>query len=548
MSNLGYINPGGVQARKANALAINIGAARGLQEVLKTNLGPKGTMKMLVSGAGLVKITKDGNTLLGEMQIQHPTASLIARAATATDDITGDGSTSTVLVIGEMLRQCERYIQDGLHPRVLTEGFHVAKTEALKFLDTCSIPIPAGSKREFLTNVARTAIGTKIGVAMTDQLADAVVDAVLSIAPADMSTLGKNAEVDLHMVEIMHMKHRLSSDTRFVNGIVLDHGGRNNDMPKYLENAYILTCNVSLEYERSELTAGFYYNNPAEKAKMATAERKLTNDRVDAIIALKKQVCTKENKRTFCVINQKGIDPIALEMLAKEGILALRRAKKRNMERLELSCGGEAINSCENLTPAVLGEADLVQEYAIGDEKYTFVESAKKGTSCTLLIKGPNDHTIAQIKDAVRDGLRAVKNALEANGVIAGAGAFEIALHSHLMAFADTVAGKQKIGVRAYADGFLVLPKTLAENSGLDVQASLIALQEASKSARAEGRWVGLRIETGDTLDPVAAGIFDNTIVKKSLIDNCGVIAAQLLLVDEIMKAARRGGGAPPQQ
>lgn len=544
MSNLAYINPGGVQARKANALAINIGAARGLQEVLKTNLGPKGTMKMLVSGAGLLKITKDGNTLLGEMQIQHPTASLIARAATATDDVTGDGSTSTVLVIGEMLRQCERYIQDGLHPRVLTEGFQIAKSEALKFLEASPVPIPADAKREYLTNVARTAISTKVGTYMTEQLADAVVDAVLAIAPKDLTT----SEIDLHMVEVMHMKHRLATDTRFVNGIVLDHGGRNNDMPKFLENAYILTCNVSLEYERSELTTGFYYNDPNEKAKMAIAERKMTDDRVDHIIALKRQVCTKENGKTFVVINQKGIDAVALEMLAKENILALRRAKRRNMERLVLACGGEAINSTENLTPAVLGVAGVVQEYQIGDDKYTFVESAVQGNSCTLLVKGPNDHTIAQIKDAIRDGLRAVKNAVEANAVIAGAGAFEVALHDHLIKFADTVSGKQKIGVIAYADALLVTPKTLAENSGLDVQASLIALQEQSRKARSEGKWAGLRIETGDTLDPVAAGIFDNVIVKRSLLESCGVIAAQLLLVDEIMKAARRGAGGPPQQ
>jgi T-complex protein 1 subunit zeta len=543
MSNLSYINPGGVQARKANALAINIGAARGLQEVLKTNLGPKGTMKMLVSGAGLVKITKDGNTLLGEMQIQHPTASLIARAATATDDVTGDGSTSTVLMIGELMRQSERYIQDGLHPRTLTEGFHLAKHEAVKFLTAeCCISIPADAKREFLTNIARSALCTKVGTNMTDSLAAAVVDAVLAVAPAD------GGEVDLFMIEVMHMKHRLASDTTFVNGLVLDHGGRNNDMPKYLENAYILTCNVSLEYEKSELTTGFHYNDPNEKAKMAAAERRITDERVEKIIALKKQVCTKENKKTFVVINQKGIDPIALEQLAKENILALRRAKRRNMERLVLSCGGEALNSVDNLTKEVLGEADLVHEHELGDDKFTYVESSRKGKSCTLLVKGPNEHTIAQIKDAIRDGVRAVKNALEANVVVAGAGAFEIAAHAHLMKFAETVSGKQKIGVRAFADAMLVIPKTLAENSGLDVQATLISLQEANSKARAEGKWVGLRLENGSTIDPVAAGILDNFSVKKSLIESAGVIAAQLLLVDEIMKAARRGGGAPPQQ
>ena len=536
MSNLAYINPGGKQARKASALDINMIAARGLQEVLKTNLGPRGTMKMLVSGAGAIKITKDGNTLLGEMQIQHPTAALIARAATAIDDITGDGSTGVVLVIGEMMRQSERYIQEGMHPRTVTEGFHVAREEALKFLANSTVSIPSGERREYLTNVARTALSTKVNVSLSEQLADAVVDAVFAVAE-------EGKEVDLHMVEVMHMRHRLSSDTRFVNGIVLDHGGRNNDMPKYLENAYILTCNVSLEYERSELTTGFYYKDPAEKARMVEAERKMTDDRVRQIIELKKKVCTKENGRTFVVINQKGIDPIALEMLAKENILALRRAKRRNMERLVLACGGEAVNATDNLTPEILGEAGLVQEYTLGDDKYTFVENAKKGKSCTLLVEGPSDHTIALIKDAIRDGLRAVKSAYEASAVVAGAGAFEVALHDHLMKFADNMSGKQKIGVRAYADAMLVTPKTLAENSGLDVQQCLITLQEASRAARAKGKWAGLRIENGDVLDPVAAGVLDNVIVKKSLLESTGDIVAQLLLVDEIMKAGRRGSG-----
>lgn len=535
-SNLAYINPGGKQARKAGALDINMIAARGLQEVLKTNLGPRGTMKMLVSGAGLIKITKDGHTLLGEMQIQHPTAALIARAATAIDDITGDGSTGVVLVIGEMMRQSERYIQEGMHPRVLTEGFYSARQEALAFLQKSTLTIPAEERREYFTNVARTALSTKVNVGLSEKLAESVVDAIYAVAE-------EGKEIDLHMVEVMHMRHRLSSDTRFVNGIVLDHGGRNNDMPKFLENAFILTCNVSLEYERSELTTGFYYKDPAEKARMVDAERKMTDDRVRQIIQLKKQVCTKDNGRTFVVINQKGIDPIALEMLSKEGILALRRAKRRNMERLVLACGGEAVNTTDSLTPDVLGEAGLIQEYTLGDDKYTFVENAVRGRSCTLLVKGPNDHTISQIKDAIRDGLRAVKNAYEAGAVVAGAGAFEVALHDHLLKYADSVSGKQKVGIRAYADAMLITPKTLAENSGLDVQQSIITLQEASRSARASGKWVGLRIDNGDVVDPIAAGILDNVIVKKSLIESTGDIVAQLLLVDEIMKAGRRGAG-----
>eukprot|EP00796_Vickermania_ingenoplastis_P004193 gene4193-3031_t len=538
--NLSYINPGGKQAMKDTALQINMMAARGLQEVLKSGLGPRGTMKMLVSGAGQIKITKDGNTLLGEMQIVHPTASLIARTATATDDVTGDGSTSTVLVIGELMRQCELYVQEGAHPRTISEGFRLAREEAIKFLDNNTIPIPPTELTEYLTRVARTSLCTKVASSLVDKLSESVVQAVTAIA-------SEGKEIDLHMVEVMHMRHRLATDTRFVNGIVLDHGARNGDMPKCLENAYIFICNVSLEYEKSELATGFYYKDPEEKARMVQAERKMTDDRVRQIIALKKQVCTKENGRTFVVINQKGIDPIALEMLAKENIIALRRAKRRNMERLVLACGGEAVNSTENLTPEVLGTAGLVQQYTIGDENYTFVEDVKQGQSCSLIVKGPNDHTIAQIKDAIRDGLRAVKNAYECRAVLAGAGAFEVALYQHLLEFEKTVVDKRKYGVHAYAEAILVLPKTLAENYGLDVQESILALRKASDDARKDGKWVGLDLSGNNfdvlTLNPVDAGVLDNVIVKRSILEATAEIAAQILLVDEIMKAGRRGAG-----
>lgn len=541
--NLAYLNPGGVQARKATALQINCGASRGLMEVLKTNLGPRGTMKMLVSGAGLVKITKDGNTLLGEMQIQHPTATLIARAATATDDSTGDGSTSQVILIGEMMRQAERYILEGLHPRVVTEGFDIAKTEAMRFIaaGSLNVPVKEGPQfRDLLVSVARTALATKVGALEKENLANAVTDAVLAVrVPGE--------EIDLHMVEVMHMKHRLGVDTRCIKGLVLDHGARNDDMPRRLTNCYVLTCNLSLEYERSELATGFYYSDPSQKAKMAEAERKVTDDKTRMIIDLKRKLCTKENGKSFVIINQKGIDPIALEMLAKEGIFAVRRAKRRNMERMVLACGGEAINTVEALNESVLGYAGLVFEQALGEEKYTFVEDVANPKSCTMLIRGANDHTIAQLKDATRDGLRAVTNAINDGNVIPGAGAFEVALHAHLTKFADSVSGKQKIGVRAYADALLVIPKTLAENSGHDIQQAIIEVQEAFSKASA-GTFVGLDIETGKACDPVARGILDNNAVKKSLVETAGVIASQLLLVDEIMKAARRGMGGPPQQ
>ncbi|XP_054724981.1 T-complex protein 1 subunit zeta-like [Uloborus diversus] len=402
------VNPKAEIARQAQALAVNISAARGLQDVLKTNLGPKGTMKMLVSGSGDIKITKDGNVLLHEMQIQHPTATLIARASTAQNDEVGDGTTSTVLLIGELLKQADLYIAEGLHPRILNEGFELARDKALDILEDKKIICEMD--REKLVNVANTSLRTKVNSKLADRLTEICVDAVLSI-------IRPGVPIDLHMVEIMEMKHKTDMDTSLIRGLVLDHGARHPDMMKKVEDAYILTCNVSLEYEKSEVNAGFFYKSAEEREKLVNAERAFITERVKKIIELKKKVCDG-TKKGFVVINQKGIDPMSLDLLCKEGIVALRRAKRRNMERLTLACGGEAMNSVDDLTPDCLGEAGMVYEHVLGEDKYTFVEDLKNPQSVTVLIKGPNAHTITQIKDAVHDGLRAVKNALEDGNVL----------------------------------------------------------------------------------------------------------------------------------
>jgi len=336
----------------------------------------------------------------------------------------------------------------------------------------------------------------------------------------------------------MHMKHRLGADTQCIQGLVLDHGTRHPDMPKRLENCYVLTCNVSLEYEKSELTAVFQYDDPKQKERMALAERKITDDRVRQIIELKKQVCTKENGKSFVVINQKGIDPISLEMLARAGIMGLRRAKRRNMERMQLLCGGEALNSTDDMTPEVLGYAGLVYEHTLGDEKYTFVEDVKFPKSCTLLIKGPNEHTIAQIKDAVRDGLRAVKNTLDDKCVIPGAGAFEVAASVALAKYAEQAPIEQTMGIEAFTQSLLVIPKALAANSGFDVQETCRTL---TRQHATQSNAVGVDVETGGVLNPLTEGILDNYVVKRGLLESCGVIASELLLVDEIIKAGKRG-------
>ncbi|KAH8098831.1 hypothetical protein JL720_1800 [Aureococcus anophagefferens] len=481
------------QVAKSQSLMVNTSAARGLQSVLKSNLGPRGTLKMLVGGAGQIKLTKDGAVLLKEMQIQHPTAMLIARTATAQDEITGDGTTSVVLLTGEMLKCAERYVSEGMHPRVIAEGYDLARDHALEILDKVKVDIDkANPDRELLCSVARTALRTKLQPKIADLMTDAVVDAVLTVRGAGEDP---EAGIDLHMVEVMTMEHKLGADSRFVRGLVLDHASRHPDMPKKLENCKVLTCNVSLEYEKSEVASGFFYSSAEQREQLIESERKFTDDKVRQVIEFKR----------------------------KEGIFAARRAKRRNMERIALACGGTAVNCFDDLEEDVLGYAGVVYEVNLGEENYTFIDEVKNPLSCTLLLKGPNKHTIEQIKDAVRDGLRAVAGVIEDGCVVPGGGAFEVAAQMELCDnFTKTEAaqGKKKFGIMAFADSLLIVPKILAENAGHDVQESIAT-------------------------DTASHGIWDNYRVKKQYLHLSTVLATQLLLVDEVMKAGRQMGKGP---
>lgn len=478
---------------------------------------------MLVSGAGDIKLTKDGNVLLQEMSIQHPTAALIARSATAVDEVVGDGTTSQVVLVGEILRQCERPLAEGVHPRHLALGLDDGRNVALRCLDQCRVQ---GMDRERLVCVARAALRTKLEEERADELVGAVVEAVGLVAR-------EGRPVDLHMVEVMTMQHRTKVETKLVRGLVMDHGGRHPQMPRRLHNAYVLTLNVSLEYEKTEVNSEAVYSTAEERDKLVVAERKFIDDRVRRIIDLKRTVCPADGSKTFLVVNQKGIDPPALDMLAKEGILALRRAKRRNMERLTLACGGQSCNSVDDLHPSVLGEAEDVWEQVVGEEKYTFVEGVRNCFSCTVLVKAPTRHQLEQLKDAVRDGLRAVKNAMQDGCVVPGGGAAEVLMSNAVKKEAQNVAGRQKMGMEALAEALLAIPKALAQNAGHDAIDAVMRLQQSPG--------MGLDLASGMPMDPAVEGVWDLYRAKRQILHSATVLASQLLLVDEILKATGPG-------
>jgi len=529
MASLQSLNPKAETARQDHALEVTCSAATGVQNVIKSNLGPKGTLKMLVSGAGDIKLTKDGCVLLHEMAFQNPIASMIGKMATAQDDQTGDGTTSNIITIGELMKKAQDLIHDGVHPHIVTEGYKLASKKALEILTELAIKT---ENRDMLCNVARTALKTKLNSSLADRMTDIIVDAILAIQKKD--TKETETSIDLHMVELMEMQHKTDMDTSLIKGLVLDHGPRHPDMPKRLENCYILIGNVSLEYEKTEVNSGFFYKTAEERQKLVEQERVFTDMKVNQVIDLKKKILEEDPNASFVLINQKGIDPVSLTMLAKENIFALRRAKRRNMERLMLACGGTAMNSFEDMDTSCLGRAGLVYEHTLGEAKYTFVEQCQSPESVTILIKGPNRHTISQIKDAVRDGLRATKNVIDDGSVIPGAGAFEMMLYNNLMEYKNTVKGKVKLGVEAFANAMLAIPKTLAVNAGLDSQDVIVKVMDAITEHK---KPYGIDLNSGEPVLPADIGVYDNYCVKRQMLHNAPVLASQLLQIDMIMRA-----------
>lgn len=530
-SAIQLLNPKAESIRRTQALQVNISAAIGLQDVLSSNLGPKGTLKMLVDGSGGIKITKDGKVLLTEMQIQSPTAIMIARAATAQDEITGDGTTTVCLLVGELLRQAEIFLNEGIHPRVIADGFEKGREESLKFLNEFIIDKRDNIlDRELLLQIARSSLSTKVNSELVEVLTPIVTDSVLNVLDES-----NPKQIDLHMIEIMSMMHETATKTEFIKGLVLDHGARHPDMPRRVKNAHILILNVSLEYEKTEVNSGFYYSNAEQREKLIQSERKFIDEKLRRIVELKNDVCGNDPNSGFVIINQKGIDPMSLDILAKNNILALRRAKRRNMERLQLVCGGEAQNSVDDLSPEVLGYSGLVYEQSIGEEKFTYITENNNPKSCTILIKGAHNHVIQQTKDAVRDGLRAVSNAIKDGCLVPGAGAFYLSCCKHLIENKQINKGKNKPGIKAFSDALLVIPKTLCKNAGLD---TLEAIAEAQDEID-NGQVVGIDLNSGEPLDPTIDGIWDSFRVIRNAISSATGIASNLLLCDELLKAGK---------
>mmetsp|Transcript_4882 Transcript_4882/g.12480 ORF Transcript_4882/g.12480 Transcript_4882/m.12480 type:complete len:523 (-) Transcript_4882:264-1832(-) len=495
---------------------ISISAAKGLQDVMKKNLGPKGAFKILVSGSGDIKITKSGNLLLKEMQIQNPIALLIAKTIYAQNFFCGDGTTSIILLLGELFRNIENYIEKNIHPQVLCEGINVAKKELESWLDS-QIIIPK-KKKQNLIKLAKSIFKTKIKNSHLDNISRIVVDAVL--------TIQRQKEIsDINLIEILQMEDQNDSESRFVRGIVLDHGARHPDMPKILHNVFILVCNISLEYEKSEINSNFISTSYEKKGKLSNKERDIIDKKINKIIQLKRLVCKGGNK-SFLIVNQKGIDNISLDLLCREGILGLRRTKKKNMERISILCNAIPINSSDDIDSTVLGFAGIVYEKTIGEEKFTFIENVSNPFSGTILVKGMNAFLRKNTEEIIRDGIKSIKLCFEDKGYLLGGGITELNGSTHLSFYADKIHGEKKFGVLALSKSLLVIPETLNENEG----------KNFLKNRKMQNEKEKFNIhKKEETFYPNKETIFDCFSSKKQVFNSVCSIATQILQIDEIL-------------
>jgi len=422
-----------ISSGKGLSLYISICAAKGLKDIIKNNLGPNGTIKILVTNSGEIKTSKDGGYLLNEMQIQNPTASLIARAIVSQKSYIGDGATSAVILIGETLKNLEKYLEKGIHPQILCDGIDMARIEIEKWLPTKI----HNSKlnRKTLLKCARTVIETKIKKDLSEKIANIAVDAILTI-------YNEGKVFDLDRIEVLQINSKTESDSKWIKGLVLDHGARHPDMPKIVQNAFILLCNINLEHERSETSVSFSYNSIENKEKFSINERESVDSQVKKIIQLKRKICIEEN-RGFVLINQKGIDSISLDLLAKEGILGIRRAKRKNMERISLLCNCTPVNSTHDLKTDVLGFSGIVYEQIIGEDKYTFFENVSNPFSGTILIQGRSALIRKQIENSTINAIKTLKLGIQDKGFLNGAEGIEIMLHKHLLNFSTNIPGKK---------------------------------------------------------------------------------------------------------
>jgi thermosome len=512
------LKEGTTRTRGEEAQSMNIDAARAVANAVRTTLGPKGMDKMLVDSISDVVITNDGATILKEMDIEHPAAKMVVEVAKTQDDEVGDGTTTAVVLVGELLKESEELLGEDIHPTVIAAGFNLAAKKSTEILTEMA----SEGDDNVLKNIAMTALTGKGAEMMLSKISDIVVDAVKTVAE---ETDGKKT-VDLDNISVIRRYGASVEDSKLVHGIIIDKEKVHPLMPTRMKHAKIALLNVGLEIEKTEIDAKIEINDPSQMQSFWDEEEKRLEDIANKVIASGANV-------VFC---QKGIDDLVQHYLAKAGILAARRIKKSDMKRLERATGGRITDTIEDITQ--LGSAELVIERKVGDNEMIFVEECKNPKACSILLRGSIEHVVDELDRAVHDALKVVSLTLEESKILPGGGAPEIELAMKLRDYATTVGGREQLSIKAFANAIEVIPKTLIENAGQD---PLDKLVEARSAHEAGNRNAGISMD-GDVENMMDLNVIDPLRVKTNAIESAAETAIMILRIDDIIAAGAMGG------
>jgi thermosome len=524
------LKEGSTRSRGREAQHTNIMAARIIAEMVKSSLGPKGMDKMLVDSFGDVTITSDGRTILDEMDVQHPAAKMMVEVAKTQDNEAGDGTTTVVVLAGELLAKAEELIGKNIHPTIIIDGYKKAMEKALEILEKIAIPVDLNST-EYLKKTAMTSMASKLVAEHKEYLADLAVKAVLQVAEkAD----GKY-KVDVDDVKVEKKPGESLRDTILVNGIVLDKEVVHPGMPKRVENARIALLDTPLEIEKTEFDAKINIESPEQMEAFLKQEEVMLRDMVEKLASVGANV----------VLCQKGIDDMAQHFLARKGILAVRRVKKSDMEKLAKATGGRIITNLEDMTSADLGYANVVEERKIGDDKMTFVEGCRNPRSVTILIRGATERVVDEAERSLHDAICVVRDIVEEPKILAGGGAPELEVARVLKKYAETLPGREQLAVKNFAEALEAIPATLAENAGLD---PIDVLSELRARHEKNETWAGIEVISGKVQDMREAEVFEPLSVKKQVIKSATEAASMILKIDDVIAAAKMKPPSVPKE
>ncbi len=514
-----------------DAMRVNIAIGYAVANIVKTTLGPKGMDKMLVSDLGDIVITNDGATILEEMNVDHPAAKLMMEIAKTQDKEVGDGTTTSVVIAGNLLRRAGELLDQNIHPTVIIKGYELAAKKAELALNELSMPIKANDK-EILHRIALVAMGSK-GIGSDDEkkkIADIVATAVLQV----VTTKDGRNKVDLDLIKVEKKAGGEVLNTELIKGVVVDKEVVHSGMPKSVKDAKILLLDTALEIEKTETDAKIEITSPDNMTAFLHQEEKMMKDMAEKIAATKANV----------VFVQKGIDDLVQHFLAKKGIMAARRVKKSDMEKLSRATGAIIASSLEDLKETDLGFAGLVEEKKISGEAMVFVERCKDPKSVTIFVRGGTDHVVSEVERAVVDARGAVSSALEDGKYVIGGGSVEMALSRELHSYAVQIGGREQLAIQAFAEALESIPRSLAENAGMDVIDTIVSLRNKHKEA--DGRTFGVDVMAGKVSDLSKSGIFEPAEVKRQAISSATETARLILRIDDIISSRGGSRGAGP--